>query len=55
MTASARDLDVVVHGATGFVGRLVAEDLAATAPEGVAVGLSGRSRQRLEQVRAALG
>ncbi|MFN8155833.1 MAG: saccharopine dehydrogenase NADP-binding domain-containing protein [Candidatus Nanopelagicales bacterium] len=49
------DLDVVLLGATGFVGRLTAEHLAATAPPGVGVGLAGRSRERLEGVRAGLG
>jgi short subunit dehydrogenase-like uncharacterized protein len=51
----AADLDVVVYGATGFVGRLTAEHLAAHAPEGVRVGLGGRSRERLERVRDGLG
>lgn len=51
---SARPHDVVVFGATGFVGRLVAEYLAEHAPEGVRIALAGRSQQRLEEVRAAL-
>ena len=50
-----RELDVVVFGATGFAGKLVAEYLAQHAPEGVRVGLAGRSQDRLEQVRAGLG
>ena len=54
MTAS-RDLDIVVYGATGFVGRLTAAYLAAHLPTGVAVGLAGRSAGRLEKVRAELG
>lgn len=49
-----RSLDVVVYGASGFVGRLVAEYLAARA-DGLRVGLAGRSRDRLEAVRAELG
>ncbi|PYF97886.1 Uncharacterized conserved protein [Georgenia satyanarayanai] len=49
-----RALDVVVYGASGFVGRLVAEYLAEHAP-GTRVGLAGRSRERLEQVRDGLG
>jgi short subunit dehydrogenase-like uncharacterized protein len=48
-------LDVVVHGATGFVGRLTAEHLAAHAPAGARIGLSGRSRERLRAVRTSLG
>ncbi|WP_201023242.1 saccharopine dehydrogenase family protein [Serinicoccus chungangensis] len=50
----ARDLDIALFGATGFVGRLVAEHLARTAPDGVVVGLAGRSRERLAQVRSGL-
>jgi short subunit dehydrogenase-like uncharacterized protein len=50
-----RDLDVVVYGATGFVGRLTAEHLAAHAPQGVRVGLGGRSRPKLEALRDELG
>jgi short subunit dehydrogenase-like uncharacterized protein len=53
--SSDRDLDVVVLGATGFVGRLVAGYLADHAPEGVRVGLAGRSGERLADVRARLG
>jgi short subunit dehydrogenase-like uncharacterized protein len=52
---SDRDLDVVVFGATGFVGRLVAEHLLAHAPDVVRIGLAGRSREKLEAVRDALG
>ena len=51
----SRDLDVVLFGATGFVGRLTAEHLARSAPPGARIGLGGRSRERLEQVRAGLG
>ena len=50
-----RDLDVVLFGATGFVGRLVAGYLAGHAPAGVRIGLAGRSAQRLGEVRAGLG
>ncbi len=53
--APDRELDLVLHGASGFVGRLTAEHLAAAAPPGVRIGLSGRSAQRLAAVRAALG
>src|SRR5690348_7125664 len=42
--------DVVVYGATGFVGRLVAEHLAAHAPEGTQVALAGRSREKLARI-----
>ncbi len=49
------ELDVVVFGATGFVGRLVAGYLAGHAPGGVRIGLAGRSARRLADVRAGLG
>ena len=41
-----RDLDVVVYGASGFVGVLVAEHLAEHAPEGTRIALAGRSRRQ---------
>ena len=50
-----RELDVVVFGATGFAGRLVAQYLAGHAPADVRIGLAGRSSQRLAEVRARLG
>jgi short subunit dehydrogenase-like uncharacterized protein len=52
---AAPDLDLVVFGASGFVGRLTAEHLARVAPDGVRIGLAGRSAQRLLAVRDALG
>ena len=54
MTASARDSDLVVFGAPGFVGRLLAAYLAEHAPAGTRIALAGRSRARLEEARAAL-
>jgi short subunit dehydrogenase-like uncharacterized protein len=50
-----REFDVVVFGATGFAGRLVAGYLAGHAPGGVRIGLAGRSERRLAEVRAGLG
>src|SRR6266536_101818 len=50
-----RELDIVVFGATGFAGRLVAGYLAEHAPAGVRIGLAGRSAQRLADIRAGLG
>jgi short subunit dehydrogenase-like uncharacterized protein len=50
-----RDLDLVVLGATGFVGRLASGYLARHAPEGVRIGLAGRSEQRLADAAARLG
>jgi short subunit dehydrogenase-like uncharacterized protein len=50
-----RELDVVVFGATGFAGRLVAGYLAGHAPAGLGIGLAGRSERRLAEVRAGMG
>ncbi|HEU5034258.1 MAG TPA: saccharopine dehydrogenase NADP-binding domain-containing protein [Mycobacteriales bacterium] len=50
-----RDLDIVVYGATGFVGKLTASYLAEHAPPEARIALAGRSQQRLEEVRARLG
>ncbi len=50
-----RDLDVVVFGATGFVGRLVADYLARHAPQGARIGLAGRSTDRIAAIRTTLG
>jgi len=50
-----RDLDVVLFGATGFVGRLTAEYLGRAAPDGARIGLGGRSQEKLEGVREELG
>ncbi|MDP9181300.1 MAG: saccharopine dehydrogenase NADP-binding domain-containing protein [Actinomycetota bacterium] len=48
------ELDVVVFGATGFVGALVAQHLAQTATADVRIGLAGRSKEKLEKVRDGL-
>ena len=50
-----RDLDVVVYGATGFVGALVAQHLATHAPAGTRIALAGRSEPKLTAVRDRLG
>jgi short subunit dehydrogenase-like uncharacterized protein len=50
-----RPLDVVVFGATGFVGKLIARHLAEHAPAEARIGLAGRSQERLAAVRAELG
>jgi short subunit dehydrogenase-like uncharacterized protein len=51
---SSRDHDLVLFGATGFVGRLTAAYLARAATPGTRLALAGRSRERLEQVRDSL-
>ena len=48
------DLDLVVYGATGFVGALTAAHLAEHAPPGTRIALAGRSREKLAAVRAGL-
>jgi short subunit dehydrogenase-like uncharacterized protein len=50
-----RPLDLVLYGASGFVGRLTAEHVARHAPAGLRVGLAGRSPDRLRAVRDGLG
>src|SRR4051795_8658744 len=52
--AADRPLDVTVFGATGFVGKLLAEYLAEHAPADTRIGLAGRSAEKLEKVRAEL-
>jgi short subunit dehydrogenase-like uncharacterized protein len=54
VAASERTYDLVVFGATGFVGRLLAGYLAEHAPSGTRIALAGRSRTRSEEVRAGL-
>lgn len=49
-----RELDLVLIGATGFVGRLTAAHLARSAPPDVKIALAGRSAERLERVRDEL-
>lgn len=48
------DHDLVLYGATGFTGALVAEHLAATAPEGFRWALAGRNLDKLARVRDGL-
>lgn len=50
-----RDYDVVLFGATGFTGHLVAERLLERAPQGTRIALAGRSLAKLGAVRDALG
>lgn len=57
MASTERDHthDIVVFGATGFVGELTAAYLAQSAPAGTRIALGGRSRQKLEATQAKLG
>ncbi|MCB0949526.1 MAG: saccharopine dehydrogenase NADP-binding domain-containing protein [Mycobacterium sp.] len=52
--AADREFDIVLYGATGFVGKLTAEYLAA-AGDGARIALAGRSTDRLLAVRDSLG
>jgi short subunit dehydrogenase-like uncharacterized protein len=54
MTQEQRAHDIVVFGATGFVGKLLAAYLANNAPTGTRIALGGRSREKLEKTRADL-
>lgn len=49
-----RDLDVVVYGVTGFVGRLIAGHLSRHAPKQVRIGLAGRDLAKVDGVKAEL-
>jgi short subunit dehydrogenase-like uncharacterized protein len=51
----SRDHDIVLYGATGFVGVLTAKYLAESAGDGVRIALGGRSREKLEATREQLG
>ncbi len=53
----ARDFDLILLGATGFTGRLVAEHLLGRhgADQGLKWALAGRSQRRLDEVRQRLG
>ena len=54
MSASERELDIVLYGATGFAGKLTAEYLAKAAGD-ARVALAGRSHDKLLAVRDTLG
>ncbi|WP_217253746.1 trans-acting enoyl reductase family protein [Streptomyces sp. AC602_WCS936] len=49
-----RPYDVVLFGATGFVGELTARYLAAHAPEGLRWAIAGRSEEKLRRLRDRL-
>ena len=49
-----RTHDIVVFGATGFVGKLLAGYLAEHAPSDTKIALGGRSKEKLEKTRADL-
>lgn len=49
-----RPYDVILFGATGFVGALTAAYLAEHAPDGLRWAAAGRSRAKLEKLRENL-
>jgi short subunit dehydrogenase-like uncharacterized protein len=49
------DFDLVLLGATGYVGRLTAQQLAEHAPAGLRVALAGRTPERLDRLGWELG
>lgn len=51
----ARDFDIIVYGATGFTGRLVAEYLVQAYPTGVRWAMAGRSLSKMQEVRDLIG
>jgi short subunit dehydrogenase-like uncharacterized protein len=51
---ATRDFDIVLYGATGFVGKLTAEYLARAGGD-ARIALAGRSTERLAAVRETLG
>ena len=55
--AEARTFDVIVYGATGFTGRLVAEHMLGSYGVGrdVRWAMAGRNKTKLEQVRSEIG
>jgi len=54
VTATPREFDIVLYGATGFVGKLTAEYLARAGGD-ARIALAGRSTERVRAVRGTLG
>lgn len=50
MSEPQREYDVIVYGASGFVGALVARHLATKAPQGTRIAIAGRSAAKLERL-----
>lgn len=53
--ATKREFDLVLYGASGFVGKLTAQYLAKNAPADARIALAGRSLDKLTAVRDGLG
>ena len=54
MSNGPREFDIILFGATGFVGRLTARHLAAEASPALRIALAGRSLTRLQEVARGL-
>lgn len=50
-----REFDIIVYGATGFTGKLVAEYLGGAADDGLRWAIAGRSEDKLRQLHGELG
>jgi short subunit dehydrogenase-like uncharacterized protein len=55
MQTAEREFDIILYGATGFVGKLTAQYLADAAPVETRIALAGRSADRIRTVRESLG
>ncbi len=53
--AGKREFDLVLFGATGYVGKLTAQYVLSVAPAKARIALAGRSFEKLEAVRADIG
>lgn len=53
--ADSREFDLILFGATGFVGKLTAQYLLGAAPADAKIALAGRSVDKLTRVRDELG
>jgi short subunit dehydrogenase-like uncharacterized protein len=53
--SDGRDFDIVIYGATGFTGRLVAEYMIAKDGHGLRWAMAGRSADKLASVRDEIG
>ncbi len=53
--SDAREFDIVIYGATGFTGRLVAEYMIAKSGHGLRWAMAGRSADKLASVRDEIG
>lgn len=51
----SREFDILVYGATGFTGRLVAEYITQNYGSDLSWGMAGRSQSKLEEVRDLIG